>query len=559
MDERTKLSNLTVLQNNHNEWLDNIKEYIKDKIIKLINWEIGEIDLNPNIIDTFEKELEKKFGEKIIWQEKAKKVLVKAVIHNLFSIRKKKWPLGVFFFTWPSWVGKTQIARTLADILLWSKDFITKIDCEKYTEAHTINNLFWSSKTYVWYWEATPLNDINLFKHYNTAKKLWTLHEKIKYYQNFSIIVFDEIEKAHPKIHQALLSAMDDWKIKFPTWKEDNSKLNYSNETDLSSSIIIFTSNVWNNKISKKSMWFVQEDNEEETKKDFTHEFEKHFSPEFIWRVDAFVPFDHLNKKDIFDIIKLEIEDLQWNMWKLNWNIKLNIHDNVIQDIVGKSYSKQYWARPSINKFRDTIEADINKIINSWQLEDIFSHNEYKYLYTFIIDVNIEKWEYKYSLKTKKLDNIKKMNNIINKMEEDIKYYFSYDEYTEINDLFEIFDKLNLNGVNWINQKIYNIYLESIPDFDMIHQVDTYEWLELSSKEEKKLFQDIWWRRTIKTIIERKIKIHKWYLDYKSHDFKKLFLEIFEIIEHLNWKIISPAKAKEIIKIIDHVKKDKIK
>ncbi len=536
---------------------DNIKnrksriiEDISNSIIKLIEWDKDNIELDPNIKNTLEQEIFEKFSEKIVWQKDAKIALVNAIINNLFSIRPKKWPLWVFFFTWPSWVGKTQIARTLADTLLWSEDYLTKIDCENYTEEHTANNLFWSPKSYVWYWEPTPLNDIKLFKSYQTAKANWTVHNQIRYLNNFSIILFDEIEKAHPKIHQSLLSMMSDWKIKFPSWKEDDKRLNFSNTTDISNSIIIFTSNIWNSNFLSNGMWFINQKSNENNKEDFKESFKKTFSPEFIWRIDDFITFDMLTKEDIYKIIKIEIEDLQWHFWILDWNIKLNVSDDVINSIIEKSHSLEYGARPAIKMFKDTVEADINNIINSWQLVSAFDNDNY----IFTIEVKFKKWEYKYLL-TKSYWNKKEyINKILSKIEEDIKFAFISNNYIDIESKIK---KLKENGdvsESFIINNINNIYYNLINEYDLIHEIDSYEQIILSSQEEKKLFKNIW-RRVVKKIIERKLDLYNWDMDYDSKEFKKLFISILKYIKDINWKVLNPSQVKEIIKIIDYYKK----
>ena len=240
-----------------------------------------------------------------------------------------------------------------------------------------------------------------MFKYYKIAKKRWTLHKKIRYYKDFAILLFDEIEKADPKIHQSLLSVMSDWKITFPTWKEENNKIPFSKETDLSNTIIIFTSNIWNQETINKSrpMWFIREDeiSDKENKKEFKKIFEKHFSPEFIWRIDKFISFDQLEKKDIYKILKIEAKKIEESLkkFKRSRNIKLNIKNEVINDIIEKSYSARYWARPSIRMFQETIEADLNRIINSWQIDYIF--NNYKN-YAFTINISLKNWEYSYQL-----------------------------------------------------------------------------------------------------------------------------------------------------------------
>ncbi len=528
-----------------------IIDSLPQELYDLLNWNLWEIELDPDAESEFKKELEEKFNEKIIWQESAKKAIINAIIRNISSIRSKKWPLWVFFFAWPSWVGKTQITRVLAEILLGSEDFITKIDCSEYWEDHTTRNLFWAPKSYVWYWEPTPLNDIRLFKPYNEAKKRNTIHRQISRLNDFSILLFDEIEKAHPKIHQSLLAAMDDGKINFPSWKENDKNLKYSQETDLSNTIIIFTSNVWNQEASKNWMWFVQDKWKKSKEADYINSFKRIFSPEFIGRINEFVTFDPLDKESLLKILKNEVQDISWHFWILEWNLWLQIDDDVLESIVDRSYNENYWARPVINDFVETIEATINNIISSWQLDELFELNKYY----FTINVKLwENWKFKYTLSSEKKeeDTKRDVKEDLNLLAECIKYWFNEDKdlserIAEIEDILITSHELSTEEVRAIRNEIY---ANMIKHFDMIHQFDDYEWITISSSDEKKLLSNFW-RRNTKNIVDRKLNMYNWSFDYNDEEFIDYIVQIFNIVDELNWESLNPQQIKEVMKMID--------
>ncbi|MBS8121483.1 AAA family ATPase [Candidatus Vampirococcus lugosii] len=531
-------------------------EELSKEIYMLLKGDIENIELNPNAESEFKKELKEKFEEKIIGQEKAKKALIEAVFNNIAPIRSKKGPLGVFFFAGPSGVGKTQITKVLADILLGSEDYITKIDCAEFSEDHTARNLFGAPKSYVGYGEPTPLNDINLFKSYQESKKRNLIHRQISRLNSFSILLFDEIEKAHPNIHQSLLGAMADGKIRFPSGKESDNKLKYSQETDLSNTIIIFTSNVGNREAIKKSIGFVQEKNDEGQKADYKNSFNKVFSPEFIGRVDEFITFENLNKEDLFEILKKEVLDISRHFGVLEGNFKLNISDEVLKKIVDRSFSKKYGARPVINDFTKTVEADINNIINSGQLESLFDIKSF----SFVINVDLDhNGNFKYTLS--KYNEISEENDIKNSLDKLKKYIeYSFKEDIDIDDKInkieeKLLSKFDKKEISIIRNKIYS---NMILDFDMIHEFDDYEGISISNKEEKNLLGKFG-RRNTKTIVDRKLEIYKGKFNYNNDKFIEYIGEIFVMVEELNGEVLNQKQIKEIMKMIDAYKKSRKK
>lgn len=240
----------SVLLLEHKKWendelydeIDDFSEKIKEKVCYNIYLET----MHP-----LEKEFINKMDKEIVWQENAKKIIANVIKNAILWIRPKRWPLWVLFFTWPTWVWKTEIVKCISEVLMWDKNLFQKINCESYQESHTKRQLFWAPPSYVWYGDPTPLNPKIINWYYKKAKENDTIHDSIKHIPNFSIILFDEFEKAHKDIAQSLLSLLDEWEITF--W--DGKKWNFKN------SIIIFTSNIWQDEIEKfkekKTIWFI--------------------------------------------------------------------------------------------------------------------------------------------------------------------------------------------------------------------------------------------------------------------------------------------------------------
>lgn len=161
----------------------------------------------------------------VIWQDEAKNQVIDALSRTLIPNPNRKRPIANLLFLWPTWVGKTEVARALSNIMFWQEDWDlreTKIDCNNFQQSHDIAELIGSPTWYIWYWDEPRLADTNVFKKFNESKKLWKLHPLIKDFDNFSILLFDEIEKADPALFKLLLWIFDEWVIALKSWKEAN-------------------------------------------------------------------------------------------------------------------------------------------------------------------------------------------------------------------------------------------------------------------------------------------------------------------------------------------------
>lgn len=497
--------------------LNNQENFLSKEIIWLLNWEKEYLDLETTGREEIKAQLHQELDEEIKGQEEAKEKTIDCIINNLFSLRRKEWPLGVLFFSWNTWTGKTELAKALWKIFLWDKNAITKIECESYQKSHSSMNLFWSPKSYIWYWESSPLNDVNLFSPYEKAKKEWTIHPQIRYLQNFSILIFDEIEKAHPKVHQGLLSIMHDGELTFPTGKEDNPKCKFSGKTDFSNTIIIMTSNIGTqelqNKKNENNIWFNPKSFQIKDEKEIIEkEFKENFSPEFRGRIDNLVFFHPLEKNHCIDILKREIKDINRHFWLLEWDIELKVENEILEKIYEEWYNEEVWWRSIIKHFQKTIEKDINNIINSWKMQEIF---ELGNQYSFTIKAFLE-WE-------------------------EIKYHLYLKEKKESK-------KITQNQESDFIKSKHETYIRLIENLSFI---DTYKNLNLSPEDENLFYPlEI---KTVKKLIEKKIKPSKWKISYEE------LLQIIEEIEIITssyiGKNLTNKQTKEIIKIIDSIYK----
>jgi len=291
------------------------------------------------------KGLHKKLKETIIGQNDAIDDIVKSIMRSKAWIWNKNRPLWSFLFLWPTWVGKTELVKTLAREFYSDKDALIKIDMSEYSDKTSVNKLIGSSAWYVGYDEG------------------WLLTEKVRK-KPYSIVLFDEIEKWDFEVFNLLLQVLEDWILTDNKWRQINFK----------NTIIVMTSNIWAEEFNEKAQaigFDVSESKEKKIMQDFTKAKEniisnlwEYFSPEFINRIDKITVFSPLDKNSIKKIVKLQLEDLENRLKYKNITIK---YDNKILNFITKSvYNPEFWAREIRRYIIDSIEDKIaTKIINS--------------------------------------------------------------------------------------------------------------------------------------------------------------------------------------------------
>lgn len=293
---------------------------------------------------------------KVIGQDEAVKKIVKAIQRGRVGLKDPNKPIGSFMFLGPTGVGKTQLAKVLAKYLFDSEDALVRIDMSEYMEKFAVSRLVGAPPGYVGHDEGGQLT------------------EKVRR-KPYSVILLDEIEKAHPEVFNLLLQVLDDGQLTDSLGR----KVNFKN------TIIIMTSNTGSRQLkdfgtgvgfSTKNKLAAAED---ESKAVIEKELKKKFAPEFLNRVDDVVMFNSLSKDDINQIIKIELEKLVERVEKMEF--KLTITDSAIEYIASEGFDPQYGARP----LKRAIQRHVEDVLT----EDIIQYNPEKGS-TLILDYNSE-------------------------------------------------------------------------------------------------------------------------------------------------------------------------
>lgn len=540
----------TSLALNGENWkkISYFKEKYKQKTFESLN-----IDLNHPFLD----ELKKSFDSHLVSQGSAKEYLSQAVLDSVLKIWDSKWPLWVFFFHWPTWVWKTEIVKALAETMFWDPNWFIKINCENYADRYTWSNLFWAPKWYLWYNEKTPFNNKNITLAFDVAKQMKKLNKIISNMPWFNILLFDEIEKAHPEVIQQLLWLLDEWKVTISSWEV----VNFQN------SIIIFTSNVWQQQISwekeKNPMWFWSGwTSSKDIEKIFRASLKEKFKPEFIWRIHNFVEFKELSKEDCKEIIDIQINKLNEYLLKYfsELHIQLEISPDLYDYIIKKWYSSEKWARELVRTFNTLVVRYFTRLLHS---DEFTQYYDYPWEVLVWIDINnaekldfcvILDWWKVVKKEVKLLENkqenkwltLDKLNQVYSTMSAYVELtYINLDWDIDLKDELKIYaDKLKSF---WLSQTDISslknrAYLEWLRDLVFLQD---FEWI-WNWDEIKDLFHP-YEARTLIKIVERKfasIYWEKWNISKRKFiiDWTKSVVEIVSRllkVEELTWSQVN--------------------
>lgn len=282
--------------------------------------------------------LEKSLGKHIIGQDEAVEAVSKAVRRNRVGISAGKRPIGSFIFLGPTGVGKTELARVLAREFFGSEDALVKIDMSEFAERHTTSRLVGAPAGYVGYDEGGQLTD------------------KIRR-QPYSLVLFDEIEKAHPDFFNMLLQILEDGVLTDAKGRK----------IDFTNTIIIMTSNVGAEKLQKEANFGFQATDAKDLK-DLDHlhsinkdrvldELKKTMRPEFLNRIDKVLVFRALTQKDVLKILDLQLEELRQRLVK--HGLALQVSSKAKQYLLDHGYDAHNGVRPMRRLLQDTIEDHI--------------------------------------------------------------------------------------------------------------------------------------------------------------------------------------------------------
>lgn len=291
--------------------------------------------------------LEETLHKRIIGQDEAVSSISKAIRRGRVGLKNPKRPTGSFLFLGPTGVGKTELCRALAEVLFGNEDALIRVDMSEYMEKHSVSKMIGSPPGYVGYDEGGQLS------------------EKIRR-KPYSVLLFDEIEKAHPDVFNILLQVLDDGHITDAQGRK----------VDFKNTVIIMTSNAGaRNIIEPKRLGFMSEEDEKKTyndmKKNVMDEVKRMFKPEFINRIDDIIVFHQLDKQHIGKIAKHMLAETADRVLQ-TMNITVNYSDAALEYISKEGYDPLYGARP----LRRVISTKIEDLLAESILEGKYKNGD---------------------------------------------------------------------------------------------------------------------------------------------------------------------------------------
>ena len=279
--------------------------------------------------------LEDELHKRVVGQEMAITALADAVRRNRAGLQDAKRPIGSFIFLGTTGVGKTELAKALAEFLFDDESLMTRIDMSEYQERHSVSRLIGAPPGYVGYDEGGQLTEAVRRKPY-------------------SVVLLDEIEKAHPDVFNILLQVLDDGRL------TDNK----GRVVDFKNTIIIMTSNIGAHIIQER-LKGIDENNRDEVLDKTNHEvyemLKQTIRPEFLNRIDEIIMFAPLKKSEIVDIVRLQFNGVK-KMLENN-GIAIEITDKAVQWLADAGYDPQFGARPVKRVIQRTLLNDLSKQI----------------------------------------------------------------------------------------------------------------------------------------------------------------------------------------------------
>jgi ATP-dependent Clp protease ATP-binding subunit ClpC len=280
---------------------------------------------------------------KVIGQDEAVNKIVKAIQRNRIGLKDPNKPIGTFIFLGPTGVGKTHLAKILAEFMFDSVDSLIRVDMSEYMEKFSVSRLVGAPPGYVGYEEGGQLT------------------EKVRR-KPYSIVLLDEIEKAHPDVFNILLQVMDEGRLTDSLGRR----------VDFKNTIVIMTSNVGTRQLKDfgKGVGFSTNDtpefNSEYSKGVIQKALNRAFAPEFLNRVDDVIMFDQLTKESIFSIIDLELKGIYSRVVALGY--KLELTEQAKEFIAEKGYDVQFGARPLKRSIQKYIEDELAEVVLGGEL-----------------------------------------------------------------------------------------------------------------------------------------------------------------------------------------------
>lgn len=281
--------------------------------------------------------------EKVIGQDQAIATVVKAIQRSRIGLKDPNHPIGTFMFLGPTGVGKTHLAKELATLLFGSTDSLIRIDMSEYTEKYEVSRLVGAPPGYVGHDEGGQLT------------------EKVRR-KPYSIVLFDELEKAHPEVFNLLLQVLDEGRLTDST----------GHTVDFRNTVIIMTSNVGSRQLKDfgKGIGFTTPANgldKTHSRSVITKALNKTFAPEFINRIDEIVNFDQLEMDSLIRIVDIELNKLYGRVSALGYTLQMT--DEAKKFLAHKGYDVQYGARPLKRAIQQYVEDALSEVILSGTLQ----------------------------------------------------------------------------------------------------------------------------------------------------------------------------------------------
>jgi ATP-dependent Clp protease ATP-binding subunit ClpC len=330
----------TLLDDEKEKWKNStshdVKSVTSEEIATVVSGWTG-IPVNQLTKEESERllNMEQILHERIVGQDKAVTSIAKAIRRGRVGLKNPNRPIGSFIFLGPTGVGKTELCKTLAEAMFGDEKAIIKLDMSEYMEKHTVSKLIGSPPGYVGFDEGGQLT------------------EQIRR-KPYSVVLFDEIEKAHPDVFNMLLQILEDGVLT----DSQGRKVSFKN------AIIIMTSNVGASKITnqKQSLGFGESGDTSKNIEDLVMpELKKTFKPEFLNRLDEIIVFKQLDMSDIKEIARRMLKTLQKRV--ADMNIELELTDNAISALANAGFDPDYGARPLRRAIQQKIEDTLSELM----------------------------------------------------------------------------------------------------------------------------------------------------------------------------------------------------
>ena len=290
------------------------------------------------------RKLESILHERVVGQEEAVTAVAKAIRRGRVGLKDPKRPIGSFLFLGPTGVGKTELCKALAEAMFGTENALIRVDMSEYMEKHSVSKMIGSPPGYVGYEEGGQLS------------------EKVRR-NPYSVILFDEIEKAHPDVFNILLQVLDDGHIT----DAQGRKIDFKN------TVIIMTSNAGaENIISPKRLGFASNDDAKERyrfmKERVMEEVKRMFKPEFLNRIDEIIVFHQLSQDHMKEIVDIMLKGI-CRRTLTQMNLKLTVDDSAKTFLVEKGYDEKYGARPLRRAIQNLLEGGLAEAVLDGQVK----------------------------------------------------------------------------------------------------------------------------------------------------------------------------------------------